>query len=229
MNTNKLNNLQPTTNIFIRIIPKLEDMGESVISLKDDVEQIIQMRALPYSERPVSVFLRGDILINQLDGNVFELQKVLQKSNPEIEAIRSEGRLAAKLAMIDQLPIWCPCCQLRYDYAQGRYYVNKYSYLMDVDVLRTDNAKHDFGDLKREIAELPQVAYCGDATNGEDFFFIVPITCPQRYEEHAAALIRRFAAAGVRVRVNPSVSHYRTWSCDPLATKNNNAKTFDIL
>ena len=147
----------------------------------------------------------------------------------EIMAIRNEPSFIAKKRMEDELPIFTPCCTLCYHRSNRTYYPVVYTYIMDFDILQDDNPNFDFVELKRELSALPQVYYCGLATNGIDLFCIVPISTPQRYADHALALIRQFRKSGIIIRVADTITHTRTLSSDPSGHFNEDAVEFTQL
>lgn len=109
------------------------------------------------------------------------------------------------------------------------YYPINYTCLLDFDILQADNPTFDFAELKPELSALPQMYYCGYATNGIDLYCIVPISTPQRYADHARALVHRFRKLGIIIRVADSITHTRTLSSDPIGHFNENAAEFTQL
>lgn len=106
------------------------------------------------------------------------------------------------------------------------YFPIGYTCLLDFDIIQDDNPNINFAELKPELSALPQMYYCGRATNGIDLYCIVPISTPQRYADHARALIHRFRKSGIIIRVADSITHTRTISSDPEARCNDNAVEF---
>lgn len=110
--------------------------------------------------------------------------------------------------------------------AEPTFYPINYTCLIDFDILQDDNPTTNLDELKSELREVPIIAYCGRATNGIDLYCIVPISTPQRYSEHAWALIHQFRRQGIIIRVADSITHTRTLSSDPSGHFNGNAVEF---
>ena len=184
------------------------------------------MRAIPIGQRLVSCFVRSLVDGADYNGDLLPLGALLNANSPQVEALRNEPSYIKKKQMEDELPIFTPCCLLRYYFGNRAYYPINYTCLLDFDIIQDDNPNIDFAELKPEQSALPQMAYCGHATNGIDLFCIVPISTPQRYSDHARALIHRFRNSGIIIRVADSITHTRTISTDPDARCKDNAVEF---
>jgi len=106
------------------------------------------------------------------------------------------------------------------------YFPINYTCLLDFDIRQDDNPTTNLDELKSKLQKVLFIAYCGRATNGIDLYCIVPISTPQRYDEHATALRRLFRQKGVIIRVADSITHTRTISSDPSGHFNGNAVEF---
>lgn len=143
--------------------------------------------------------------------------------------MRKEPSYIERKSIYDKLPVFTPYCTLRYDFTIGFYYPIAYSCLLDFDIRQCDNPGIDLKELKRELPNLPQIAYCGLATNGRDLFCLVPVSSPQRHEGHARALMSLFRKHGVILRVPDFPTHTRTISTDSDVYFNPNAVEFTRL
>lgn len=230
MNTNTISHLQPTT-IQQRFYPTEANTTENPLGVSNEAVEV--MRAKPIGQRRVSCFDTTPI-INENRCGIFKsiynvLMEVPEYLVAEIMAIRNEPSLIAKKQMEAELPIFTPCCVLCYHRSSRTYYPINYTCLLDFVILQDDNPNIDFVELKPELAKLPQMAYCGQATNGIDLFCIIPISTPQRYAAHARALIHQFKKQGIIIRVADSITHTRTISSDPSGHFNENAVEFTQL
>ncbi len=230
MNNSTINHLQPATiqhtRKLFRFYPTI-DNTDIPFSVSD--EAVEEMRAKPIGQRLVSCFVRSLVDGADYNGELLPLGALLNAYSLQVEALRIEPSWIEKKRMEDELPIFTPCCELRYDFEHRAYYPIKYTCLLDFDILQNDNPNIDFVELKRELSALPQVYYCGLATNGIDLFCIVPISTPQRYADHALALIRQFRKSGIIIKVADTITHTRTLSSDPSGHFNENAVEFTQL
>ena len=250
MNNNTIDRLQPTT-ILQRFYPTSENTVERLVRDSDIDDNLIllahqkgidlkkrlilgvtdeaveEMRSTPIGSRPVSSFCVTPS--DKQDGRRENLRYILETNFPEVDSLRNEPSYIVKKQLEEKLPIFTPCCVLIYEESCRTYYPIVYTCLMDFDILQNDNPNIDFVELKRELSALPQVYYCGLATNGIDLFCIVPISTPQRYADHALALIHQFRKSGIIIRVADSITHTRTLSSDPSGHFNENAVEFTQL
>lgn len=231
LNNNIIDHLQPTTmqqtRKLFRFYPTEANTTENPLGVSD--EAVEAMRAKPIGQRLVSCFVR--ILVDGADynGDWLPLGALLNANSPQVEALRIEPSWIEKKRMEDELPIFTPCCVLQCIPETRTYYPINYTCLLDFDILQDDNPTISLDELKPELATLPQMAYCGLATNGIDLFCIIPISTPQRYAAHARALIHQFKRQGIIIRVADSITHTRTLSSDPSGHFNENAAEFTQL
>lgn len=70
--------------------------------------------------------------------------------------------------------------------------------------------------IKRQVAKIPNIAYCGLSASGRGLWFLIPITCPDRYKEHFDALRADFVQLSMILDPKPAnISSFRFYSCDP--------------
>lgn len=228
MNNNTIDHLQPTTiqPILRKFYPTAYNTVENPMGVSNEAVEV--MRAIPTKQRRVSCFVRSLVDGADYNGDCLPLGALLNADSPQVEALRIEPSWIEKKRMEYELPILTPCCVLRYDFSKRAYYPINYTCLLDFDILQDDNPTINLDELKPELAALPQMAYCGLATNGIDLFCVVPISTPQRYADHARALIRQFRKSGIIIRVADSITHTRTLSSDPSGHFNENAVEFQL-
>lgn len=231
MNDNTIYHLQPAikqqSRKLFRFYPTEVNTTNNPLGVSD--EAVEAMRAKPIGQRLVSCFVRSLVDGADYNGDCLPLGALLNPDSLQVEALRIEPSWIEKKRMEDELPIFTPCCVLRHDWSSRTYYPINYTCVLDFDIIQDDNPTVDFAGLKQELAGLPQMYYCGLATNGIDLFCIVPITTPQRYADHARALIRQFRKSGIIIRVADSITHTRTISSDPSGQFNKNAVEFTKL
>ncbi len=96
----------------------------------------------------------------------------------------------------------------------------KPSGLMAGDIDFADNP-YNPETIKRQVAKIPNVAYCGLSASGRGLWFLIPITCPDRYKEHFDALRADFARLGIVLDPAPAnIASLRFCSFDPDACFN---------
>lgn len=228
MNYSEIYNIQPTTlQLREKHYPKTDNATDNPFGISE--ESVELMKKKPIFQRLVSCYDRNAVDGADVGGILIKLGDLLIARSPQVEALRAENSYIEKKRMEDNLPIFTPCCVLRPDGDCKNYYPIIYTCLIDFDILKDDNPNIDFEELKHELTTLQQVAYCGMATNGIDLFCIVPISTPQRYEEHAAALIRQFRKQGIIIGIADNITHTRTISSDPNGYFNESAKEFTML
>jgi hypothetical protein len=70
--------------------------------------------------------------------------------------------------------------------------------------------------LKKQIAKLRNIAYCGLSASGLGLWFLAPISEPVHHKEHFAALVIDFMRFGIRLDPAPAnVASFRYYSFDP--------------
>lgn len=207
--------------------PTLENVTNNPYGISDESVELIKKK--PFFQRVVSCFVRSNIDGADANGDLIRLGALLNARSQEVEQLRNEKSLVERLHIEEGLPIFTPCCVLCYHRSSKTYYPINYTCLLDFDILQDDNPTTNLDELKSELAKLPQMAYCGQATNGIDLYCVVPISTPQRYTAHAWALIHQFRRQGIIIRVADSITHTRTISTDKDGYFNENAKEFTKL
>jgi hypothetical protein len=204
--------------------PTIDNTTRNPYGISDEVVELARKK--PIAQRLVSCYFRTPVYGWDAEGDRLPIFSVLRASSPQVYAMRSEPSHIERKRLEDQLPIFTPYCVLTYSFQLRAYYPICYTCLMDFNILQSDNKDIDLEQLRRELPNLPQIAYCGLATNGIDLFCIIPISTPQRYSDHARALIHQFRKSKVVIRVDDYIAHTRTLSSDPNGYFNENAVEF---
>lgn len=210
-----------------RFYPTIDNTTRKPYGIADEAIEL--MRRKPIAERPVSCYVRTPVDGSDYNGDILPISALLTANSPQVEAMRKEPSYIERKSIYDKLPVFTPYCTLRYDFTIRKYYPICYTCLFDFDIRQCDNPDIDLKELKRELPNLPQIAYCGWATNGRDIFCVVPIAAPQRHCEIARALVGLFHRQGVIIRVDDFITHTRTISSDHEGYFNPNAVEFTQL
>lgn len=105
----------------------------------------------------------------------------------------------------------------------------KHSGLIAGDIDFKDNP-YNPETIKRQVAKIRNVSYCGLSASGRGLWFLVPIAYPEQHKEHYAALIAYFARLGIVLDSGPAnVASFRFYSFDPAAYFNLNAVPYTRL
>ena len=229
METNLLNRLQPTTiqPPRTKFYPTINNTIDNPFGIEDDVVEL--MRRKPVAKRIVSCYVRTPVDGADYNGDIMPISAFLSASSPQVEAMRNLTNPIQRKWNEDKLPVFTPCCVLRYDTGNRAYYPINYTCLLDFDIYQDDNPKINLDNLKQDLINLPQIYYCGLATNGIDLFCIVPILTPQRYSSHARALRSLFDKQGIIIRTYYQITHTRPLSSDPDGYFNDMAVEFTKL
>lgn len=101
--------------------------------------------------------------------------------------------------------------------------------VISIDIDAKDNPDiRDWEALKREVAELPFVAYAGISVSGLGIFALIPILDPMKHKEHFDALDRYFADYGLKLdRAPKNISSKRFVSYDPAPVWNADAEIYE--
>lgn len=210
-----------------RFFPTIDNTTRNPFGISDDAVE--QMRRKPIGERLVSCYVRTPVDAADYNGDLLPISALLTANSPQVEAMRKEPSYIERKSIYDKLPVFTPYCVLAYNFTLRKYCPITYTCLLDFDIRQADNPTIDLKELKRELTMLPQIVYCGLATNGRDIFCVVPIAAPQRHCEIARALVGLFRRQGVIIRVDDFITHTRTISSDHEGYFNPNAVEFTQL
>lgn len=167
------------------------------------------------------------------DGSFYKIvtsAKLANKYGPLLERIRTTADKKQRDALKVDLPCFTPSGTFSHRAAAG---LIAYSGLMQFDIDPKGNPYLDPAtapELKKQIANLDQVAYCALSASGMGVWGVVPIAYPERYKEHFNALKSDFAAWGIVI--DPAcgnIDRLRFWSYDPDAYFNHSATIYKHL
>lgn len=104
----------------------------------------------------------------------------------------------------------------------------KHSGFTQFDIDAQDNLHiTNFPDLKKQLAKLPEVIYCGLSVSGNGFWGLVRIACPKHHQEHFKALREDFFKWGIVIDDKPgNVASLRGYSYDEDPYFNPSAKLY---
>ncbi|MFN7118378.1 MAG: BT4734/BF3469 family protein [Saprospiraceae bacterium] len=142
----------------------------------------------------------------------------------KVDLIRSMEDKATRDKWKAQLPAITPSGTFS---KRGKDFLIQHSGLIqaDIDIHHNEHLK-DFFNLKKELAQLPEIAYCGLSVSGRGFWVLVPIAYPDKHEQHFEALRQDFRRLDIEIDATPDVSRLRGYSYDPDAYFNHNAKVY---
>lgn len=99
----------------------------------------------------------------------------------------------------------------------------------DIDFADNKNITN-YTDLKGQLRNIQNVAYCGLSVSGAGYWGLIPISNPDKHKEHFQALIQDFRRLGVTLdRSGGDVCRLRIYSFDPEAYFNHNARPYSKI
>ncbi len=104
----------------------------------------------------------------------------------------------------------------------------KHSEFICIDIDSKENPSiTNFEELKNQLKDILNVAYCGISVSGQGVFCIIPIKYPEKHKEHFEALKMCFDKLGIVIDKScADVSRLRGYSHDPNAYFNENPEMF---
>ena len=134
----------------------------------------------------------------------------------KVEAVRAEKNPARQKALKNALPCFTPAGTFSHVGAGG---LIQHSGFICVDIDAHDNTDvEDFASLKRKIAAVPFVAYCGLSCRGAGYLAIIPIADPAKHREYYKALQADFEKCGLTIDPqckDVSRKRFVSWDADP--------------
>jgi len=99
--------------------------------------------------------------------------------------------------------------------------------LIQVDMDQDDNTHvKDWNELKGNIAQIPQVAYCGLSISSKGLWAIIPIEYSEKHLEHFHYIEKYFADRGYTIDAScKNIQRLRGYAYDPTACYNHKART----
>ena len=114
-----------------------------------------------------------------------------------VEALRSEQDADKQKRMKNNLPVYTPSGTFSHICQDG---LKEHSGFICIDIDEKDNKDvSNFGQLKKLVKDIPNVAYCGLSARGKGYFCIIPVADPQKHREYFEALTEDFAKWGVTI------------------------------
>lgn len=107
--------------------------------------------------------------------------------------------------------------------------LNKYSGLMQFDIDFKENTHiENWTDLKSEIMNWKNIAYCELSVSGTGFWGLIPIAHPEKIQLHYKAVCEEFKSFGINLDVSKggNATDLRGYSYDADAKFNHNAETY---
>ncbi|WP_397444836.1 BT4734/BF3469 family protein [Polaribacter sp. R77954] len=104
-----------------------------------------------------------------------------------------------------------------------------HSGFMQIDIDFKDNTHiKNYGDLKQQISNIKEVAYCGLSVSGNGYWGLIPISEPTKHKQHFEALLLKFKYLGINIDKNcKDVARLRGYSYDNDAYFNHSAEKFN--
>lgn len=104
----------------------------------------------------------------------------------------------------------------------------KHNRLVQFDIDFKENGTiGNYGDLKKQICNISNVAYCGLSVSGLGYWGLIPIAYPEKHKEHFAEIYNAFKRLGIIIDQScKDVSRLRGYSYDEEAYFNHQAEVF---
>lgn len=137
----------------------------------------------------------------------------------QVEALRAETDPAKRKAIKSQLPCITPGGT--FSHISGAGITEPSGFLCaDLDYKPEEGINPDLEgfDLKKEIARLPYVAYCGSSCSGKGYFLIIPIADASKYKAYYRALQADFKRGGLtldKACSNIAFKRFVSWDDNP--------------
>ena len=92
----------------------------------------------------------------------------------------------------------------------------KHSGLIQFDIdLKENTHISNYDDLKYEVCNITNVAYCGLSVSGTGLWGVIPIAFPDKHKQHFEALKKDFSSLGIEIDGKPkNVASLRGYSFD---------------
>lgn len=114
-----------------------------------------------------------------------------------------------------------------FSYRSEKYLIKHNGFIQfDIDYKENPNITN-YPDLKSQICNIKNVAYCGLSVSGTGFWGLIPIGYPEKHKQHFEALRRSFNHVGIVIDEKPkNVASLRGYSYDKEAYFNHNAAIY---
>ena len=153
-----------------------------------------------------------------------------EKHRDKVEQIRQSETKAERDSLKATLPACTPSGLFKYRDSDPANFVQHTGFIQfDIDAKEN---KHigNYSDLKRQICNIEEVAYCGLSVSGRGYWGLIPIEDTEQHTAHFWAVYRAFQQLGVTIDTAPRDRHsLRGYSWDPEPYFNYDAKIFTGL
>ena len=107
--------------------------------------------------------------------------------------------------------------------------LTKHSGLLQFDIdFKDNNHIKNYKNLKQQVRNIKEVAYCGLSVSGNGYWGLIPITNPEKHKQHFEALYIKFQELGINIdKTCSDVSRLRGYSYDDNAYFNHQATKFN--
>lgn len=107
----------------------------------------------------------------------------------------------------------------------------KHSGLICVDIDFKDNVEVvNFNEIKTQLSNISNIAYCGLSVSGNGYFAIIPIAYPKLHNEHFRSLKKDFEMMGIIIdKACSDVCRLRGYSWDDKPYSNLDAKPYHSI
>ncbi len=149
------------------------------------------------------------------------------KYKKKVEKIRNSKNVDFKKKLKSELPAITPSGIFKTRKASE---LIKHSGLLQFDIDFKDNTHiKNYQELKNQISNIKEVAYCGLSVSGNGFWGLVPIKDSTKHKEHFEALYLIFKKLGIIIDKScKDVCRLRGYSIDANAYFNHNATIFTL-
>lgn len=149
----------------------------------------------------------------------------LSKYQKEVEQLRATEDKTIRDRLKSRLPAIMPSGVFSFRSEDS---LISHSRLLQFDIdLKENRHIGNYYELKRQIGNIPNVAYCGLSVSGQGFWGLIPIAYKERHKEHFNALRKAFLQLGITIDVKPkNVSSLRGYSYDKAPYFNHQAAVF---
>lgn len=152
------------------------------------------------------------------------------KYSDQVKAIRTTEDKETRNKIKATLPGITPSGLFRYRNGDPANFI-KHSGLIQFDIdMKGNEHIGNYADLKKEICNISNVAYCGLSVSGRGYWGLVPIRYTEEHTAHFWGLYEAFKNLGMNLDTKPK-DHcsLRGYSYDPDGYFNHQAKVFCIL
>lgn len=145
-----------------------------------------------------------------------------EKYKSKVDEIRKLIEKVARDEIKATLPAITPSALCSYRNVQN---LIKHTGFIQFDIDLKGNETIEFAELKEQLCNIKNVAYCGLSVSGRGYWGLVPIAYPERHNEHFKAMEIAFKGYGINIdRAPKSIVSLRGYSYDSDGYFNHNAE-----